>query len=159
VPRRRLGAVGHQVGVRLLELCAYREGRGAKRRTEVLDALRFIHSVAWPQMFGKPADDLQQAHACDDEFMITDADLSVCRFVSVPRAYGGFHPGALVAGMVRGMLEAAGFPARVSAHYVEPPAGGGAARPSARRTTLLIKFGAAVMERQRALDRAKAGGL
>jgi hypothetical protein len=49
-----------------------------KRKPEVLDVLKFIHSTAWPFMFGKAANDLQQANAADDEYMITDYDLMVC---------------------------------------------------------------------------------
>lgn len=67
----RLDAVGFQMGGRLLELCSYRE-KQLRRRPEALDALRFVHSVAWPAMFGKTADDLQQSHASEDEYMITD---------------------------------------------------------------------------------------
>jgi hypothetical protein len=63
-------------------------------------------------MFGKPADDLQQANAADDEYMISDRYLLPGRFISIPRSYGSFVPGSLVAGIVRGMLDAAGFPAR-----------------------------------------------
>lgn len=48
-----------------------------KRKPEVLDALKFIHSTAWPAMWGRPASDLQQANAADDEYMITDNDLPV----------------------------------------------------------------------------------
>lgn len=48
----------------------------------------------------------------DDEYMISDYDLPTNRFVSVPKSYGSFHPGAMVAGMIRGMLDAAGFAAR-----------------------------------------------
>jgi hypothetical protein len=45
----------------------------------VLDILKFIHSTAWPALFGKAADDLQQANAADDEYMISDHDLLVGR--------------------------------------------------------------------------------
>jgi hypothetical protein len=154
----------------------------------VLDVLKFIHSTAWPFLFGKPANDLQQANAADDEYMITDHDLlvggfflpyggrfgvplrqrprpaggrfllpyggrfgvplrqrprpaggrfllpyggrcgvfaaahthftpshftpQVGRYISVPRSYATFVPGSIVAGIVRGMLDAAGFPAQ-----------------------------------------------
>jgi hypothetical protein len=44
--------------------------------------------------------------------MISAHDLPTNRFVSVPKSYGAFNPGALVAGMIRGMLDAAGFAAR-----------------------------------------------
>ncbi len=58
----RLDRIGYEVGGRNLELLSYRD-RAPRRKTEILDALRFIHSTAWPFMFGKPADDLQQAAA------------------------------------------------------------------------------------------------
>ena len=99
------------MGYRILELLSYRE-KQVRRRTEVLDILKFIHSVAWPYMFGKTADDLQQANAADDEYMISDNDLLVQKYISIPKSYGTFVPGSIVAGMVRGLLDAAGFPAR-----------------------------------------------
>eukprot|EP00878_Enallax_costatus_P041907 GHUV01048831.1.p1 GENE.GHUV01048831.1~~GHUV01048831.1.p1 ORF type:complete len:162 (+),score=35.21 GHUV01048831.1:363-848(+) len=83
-----------------------------RRKPEILDILKHIHSVAWPYMFGKTADDLQQANAADDEYMISDHDLMVGKFISIPKSYSSFVPGSIVAGMVRGMLDAAGFPAR-----------------------------------------------
>jgi hypothetical protein len=47
----------------------------------------------------------------DDEYMVRDHDLLLNRFTSVPRAYAGFNPGgAIVAGVVRGLMETAGFP-------------------------------------------------
>jgi len=103
--------VGFEVGGRILELLSYRE-RNVRRHLEAVDILKYIHSVAWPYMFGKKADDLQQANAADDEYMISDNDLLVGKFISVPKSYSSFVPGSLVAGIVRGMLEAAGFPAR-----------------------------------------------
>lgn len=107
----RLDRVGYDVGTRILELLAYRE-KQMRRKTDNLDILKHLHSVAWPYMFGKPADDLQQANAADDEYMISDHDLLVGRFISIPKSYSSFVPGSLVAGIVRGMLDAAGFPAR-----------------------------------------------
>eukprot|EP00983_Pelagomonas_calceolata_P031590 990382-Pelagomonas_calceolata.AAC.3 len=44
--------------------------------------------------------------------MLSDFDLLLSRFISVPKTYGGFTAGSLAAGMVRGMLASAGFPAR-----------------------------------------------
>ena len=51
-------------------------------------------------------------HQADDEYMISDYDLLPSRYVSVPKSYGSFNPGGLVAGIVRGMLDTAGFQAR-----------------------------------------------
>lgn len=67
-PPHRLSKAGYDVGARVLELLSYRE-KAVKRKPEILDMLRWIHSTAWPYLFGKSADDLQQgaavsAHAC-----------------------------------------------------------------------------------------------
>lgn len=80
--------------------------------------------------------------------MISDYDLFVTKFVSVPKEMGHLNCNAYVAGVARGALEAAGFPCRVTAHFVSVP---GQPRP---RTTLLIKFDAEVMQREARL----AGG-
>lgn len=41
------------------------------------------------------------------------------QFISVPREMGSFTPAAIMAGIVKGVLDAAGFPARVTAHSGE----------------------------------------
>ena len=51
-------------------------------------------------------------HQAYDEYMISDYDLLPSRYVSVPKSYGSFNPGGLVAGIVRGMLDTAGSQAR-----------------------------------------------
>ena len=44
--------------------------------------------------------------------MISDNDLFVNKFISVPRDMGQLNCAAFVAGIVRGVLDGAGFPAR-----------------------------------------------
>ena len=58
---RRLEEVGHGVGLRLLEILAYRE-RAGRRDTRLLDILRFIHSTLWKYLFGRQAKDLEQSN-------------------------------------------------------------------------------------------------
>lgn len=48
----------------------------------------------------------------DDEYMISDSDLFVNKFISVPKDMGQLNCAAFVAGIVRGVLDSAGFPAR-----------------------------------------------
>ncbi len=48
----------------------------------------------------------------DDEYYIRDYDHLLSKYISVPRSYEPFNPGTLAAGMMRGMLDSAGFPAR-----------------------------------------------
>lgn len=54
-------------------------------------------------------------HAClqaEDEYMISDSNLFVNKFISVPKDMGGLNCAAFVAGIVKGVLDGAGFPAR-----------------------------------------------
>jgi Transport protein particle (TRAPP) component len=44
--------------------------------------------------------------------MISDVDLMVNKYVSVPKDMGGLNCAAFVAGIVKGALDNAGFPAR-----------------------------------------------
>jgi len=74
--------------------------------------------------------------------MISDNDLLVNKFISVPRDMGNLNCGAFVAGVVEGVLKSAGFPARVTAHSVGVE---GQSRP---KTTILIKFEPEVLERE-----------
>ncbi|GLC37374.1 hypothetical protein PLESTB_001594200 [Pleodorina starrii] len=146
----RLEKAGFEVGLRVLELLSYRE-KVLRRKTDVLDILRFIHGPAWQYLFGKTADDLQQAAHAEDEYYIRDYDLLVSRYISVPRSYEPFNPGTLAAGIMRGMLDSAGFPARVTAHFVSHK---DRPRPI---TTFMIKLEPSVMQRQAYLEAAKKG--
>uniref|UniRef100_A0A453BED7 Trafficking protein particle complex subunit 5 n=1 Tax=Aegilops tauschii subsp. strangulata TaxID=200361 RepID=A0A453BED7_AEGTS len=80
------------------------------------------------------ADSLEKGTEHEDEYMISEKELLVNRFISVPKDMGAFNCGAFVAGIVRGVLDNAGFPAVVTAHFVPIE---GQQRP---RTTILIKF-------------------
>ncbi|KAF8407237.1 hypothetical protein HHK36_006364 [Tetracentron sinense] len=110
---RRLEDAGYAVGARVLELLCHRE---------------------------KIADSLEKGTEHEDEYMISEKELLVNRFISIPKDMGTFNCGAFVAGIVRvtvfvkGVLDSAGFPAVVTAHFVPME---GQQRP---RTTILIKF-------------------
>lgn len=50
--------------------------------------------------------------------MISDYDLFVTKFISVPKELGHLNCNAYVAGIVRGVLDGAGFPARYACQPV-----------------------------------------
>ncbi|OAY66037.1 Trafficking protein particle complex subunit 5 [Ananas comosus] len=133
---RRLEDAGYAVGARVLELLCHRE-KGNRRETRLLGILSFIHSTVW-----KVADSLEKGTEHEDEYMISEKELLVNRFISVPKDMGAFNCGAFVAGIVRGVLDSAGFPAVVTAHFVPIE---GQQRP---RTTILIKFAEEVLRRE-----------
>ncbi|CAM6123315.1 unnamed protein product [Calypogeia fissa] len=138
---RRLEDAGYGVGLRTLELLCHRE-KGNRRETRLLGILSFVHSTVWKCLFGKVADSLEKGTEHEDEYMISEKELLVNRFISVPKDMGAFNCGAFVAGVVKGVLDSAGFPARVSAHFVAVE---GQQRP---RTTILIKFAEEVLQRE-----------
>lgn len=137
----RLEEVGFRVGERVLELLCYRE-KASRRETRLLGILSFIHTTVWKCLFGKAAESLERGTENEDEYMISDRELLVNRFISVPRDMGQLNCGTFVSGVVRGILEGAGFPAQVSAHYVAVE---GQTQP---RTTILMKFSEEVMARE-----------
>ncbi|CAN6337247.1 unnamed protein product, partial [Urochloa humidicola] len=138
---RRLEDAGYAVGARVLELLCHRE-KGNRRETRLLGILSFIHSTVWKVLFGKVADSLEKGTEHEDEYMISEKELLVNRFISVPKDMGAFNCGAFVAGIVKGVLDNAGFPAVVTAHFVPIE---GQQRP---RTTILIKFAEEVLHRE-----------
>ncbi|KAE9450909.1 hypothetical protein C3L33_17208, partial [Rhododendron williamsianum] len=99
---RRLEDAGYAVGARVLELLCHRE-KIAMLRHVLKDAV---------------ADSLEKGTEHEDEYMISEKELLVNRFISIPKDMGTFNCGAFVAGIVRGVLDSAGFPAVVSAHFV-----------------------------------------
>eukprot|EP00035_Acanthoeca_spectabilis_P023091 m.447655 g.447655 ORF g.447655 m.447655 type:complete len:186 (-) comp19544_c0_seq1:74-631(-) len=125
---KKLSDVGRRVGDRMLELLIMRE-RSSKRETKLNQFLLFIQMVVWKSLFGKQADLLEKDGDMNDTYLISDRDLVVNRFISVPPDMSSLNCGAFVAGIVEAILDGAHFPARVTAHSVEE-----------KGTTLLIKF-------------------
>jgi len=141
---RKLADVGFDVGVRMLELLVHRDKAG-KREVRILGILSFLHTNVWKSLFGKTADSLERGTSADDEYMISDHDLLVNRYISVPRDMGHLNCGSFAAGIVEGVLKSAGFPARVTAHSVAIE---GSSRP---KTTILVKFEPEVIARDERL--------
>lgn len=111
----RLDNAGYGIGVRLLELAAFKD-RPAKRDITVLSALQFVSGTLWTHLFGKTADTLQKSTDTANAFMIGDADPATNHFVSLrPELRRVFNPAAFVAGIIRGVLDGVGIPCTVAA--------------------------------------------
>jgi len=137
---KRLSDAGYSIGIRLAELIFYRE-KNNKRETKLLGILTFISYTVWKVLFGKQADSLEKSTEQEDEYMISENQpLSVTKFISIPKDYGGLNCASFVAGIVEGILDATEFPARVTAHSVPNE---GQRQP---KTVILIKFNPEVIE-------------
>ncbi|KAI9029544.1 NO signaling/Golgi transport ligand-binding domain-containing protein [Phycomyces nitens] len=140
---KRMNEFGYRVGTRLLELLSWRE-KVPKRETRVLGVLYFIHNVVWKALFNKQADSLEKSTENDDEYMISDNEPLLTRYISVPKELSQLNCNAYVAGIVEAVLDGCQFPARVTAHTV--PIDG-----YPQRTTILIKLEKEVLQREKLL--------
>ena len=147
--QHRLNTQGHPIGVKLLDLLLYREApRTQTRPLTIIALLHLIKLSVWGHLFGRSADGLEKSSdaAKPDEYMIIDNEPLVNRYVSVPREMSQLNCAAFVAGIVEGVCDGAGFPARVTAHTVGRHDEPGEMWPA--RTVFLVKFAPEVMERE-----------
>jgi len=125
-----------------------------------MSILQFVSSAVWKSLFGKAADSLERSIDHADEFMIVDYEPITSTYVSVPADLGQLSVDAYISGIVAGVLDGAGFPARVTAHSVtieegenpKPPINQGLP-PRKDKAVFLVKFSSEVLERDAALDR------
>ena len=149
-------------------VCRDKKGQ---HETKILGILQLIHTNLWTTMFGRKADSIEKGTDSDNEYMVNDANLSLTKYISVPDDLGGFTPASFVAGVVKGFLDGADFPAKVSAHHgtllavalvwsspaslsaphppcpADPPAVTVAGQPKPR-VTILIHFHDSVLARE-----------
>jgi hypothetical protein len=127
-----------------------------------MSILQFVSAAVWKSLFGKPADSLERSIDNADEYMIVDYEPITSTFVSVPSDLGQLSADSYISGIIAGVLEGSGFPARVTAHTVPMDEGEYASKtPGASNTLLhrrdkavfLVKFSKEVLARDAALDR------
>ncbi|KAJ2222123.1 protein particle complex subunit [Coemansia sp. RSA 1722] len=143
----KLNDIGKRVGVRVFELTMWRE-KNVHRENRVLQTLVFLNTVVWRALFDKQADSLERSTENDDEYMITDNEPAILKYISVPKEMASFSPGAFISGIVEAIAECCQCPARVTSHVV--PAEG-----MPLRTVILLKFDKEVMEREKRLEAGK----
>eukprot|EP00871_Galdieria_phlegrea_P003681 jgi/Galph1/4313/GphlegSOOS_G3010.1 len=141
----KLNNLGYRVGERSLELLCFRE-RINRRETRVVNILGFIRVNLWKFLFRKQADYLKKVTDREDEYYLEEEEPLVNRFISVPKDLGQLNCAAFMGGIIRGVLDSAGFPAAVSAHYVYNKEKN---RTSIPVTIFMIRFEESVMNRER----------
>lgn len=132
-----------------------------------MNILQFVSANVWKSLFGKPADSLERSIDHADEFMIVDYEPLTSTYVSVPSDLGQLSVDSFISGIVAGVLDAAGFPARVTAHSVTLEEGeanhvtttttGNITNPNLPprkdKAVFLVKFSPEVLKRDATLDR------
>nr|XP_053637647.1 trafficking protein particle complex subunit 5-like [Cherax quadricarinatus] len=99
----------------------------------------FIKFFCFQSLFGKEADKLDRA--TDDEriYYLIEKEPLVNRFISVPRDKSSINCAAFIAGIIESVLNATGFPAKVTALWH-------------KGTTFMIKFDDTVLTRDKQLE-------
>ncbi|KAI8593468.1 TRAPP subunit trs31 [Geranomyces variabilis] len=141
---KKLSDFGYRVGIRSLELLVFRD-RPNRRDTRLLNTLSFIHTNVWKTLFGRAADSLEKGTDNEDEYMISDNEPNVTKFIAVPKEMNQLSCGAFIGGIVEAVLDGCGFPAKVSAHST-----GSDQFPL--RTTILMKFDKSVLLREKGFE-------
>ena len=140
----QLSSMGYSLGDPLLELVVWRD-RNSKRETRLLPTLYMLHNTLWKALFDKPADSLEKGTDAEDEYMISDNDPPLSRWISVPRDMSTLNTNSWLAGLLEGVLDGCGMSAVVSAHST-------ATADYPNRTTFLLKFSKDVLLRERMLE-------
>jgi len=123
--------MGFAIGIRLLEHISWKE-KTSKRETKFLKLLFFITMNVWKALFGREA---VLEKSSESQYMISEPEMLVSKFISPPKAHPNSN--AFVAGIVEGILDAAEFPARVTAPNP---------MQKATKAYLLIEFSPEVLE-------------
>ncbi|XP_073990918.1 trafficking protein particle complex subunit 31 [Rhodnius prolixus] len=136
--QNKLCEMGQEVGIKLIDLYYMREKNG-KREIKLLNMLLFIRSTLWKGLFGKEADKLE--HANDDEriYYLIEKEPLVNKFISVPKDKGSLNCAMFIAGIIEAVLNAAGFTAKVTAHWH-------------KGTTYMVTFEESVIAKDKQLD-------
>jgi len=136
--QNKLADMGKQVGLKVIDLIVLRE-KNYKREIKLLSILLFIKSTVWKTLFAKEADKLE--HSTDDkQYYIIEKDPLVNRFISIPKDKGSLNCAAFNAGIVEGILETSGFPAKVIAQREK------------EATYYIIEFEESVISRDKQLE-------
>lgn len=109
----RLAGMGRHVGLRMLELLAYREA-GSKREINIESMLNFIRTTIWKTLFNKPPDDIRKFSSGEygifEREPITNIYVSTKKDKSSAKKTGNTPNMAyFVGGIVEGILISAGF--------------------------------------------------
>jgi hypothetical protein len=126
-----------------------------------MNILQFVSANVWKSLFGKPADSLERSIDHSDEFMIVDYEPLTSTYVSVPADLGQLSVDAFISGIIAGVLDGAGFSARVTAHSVtleegEHVSGSNSNSnlpPRKDKAVFLVKFSPEILKRDATMDR------
>ena len=145
---KQLEEMGYPLGARFLELIVFRD-KGSKKETNIVSILLFIKHSIWPIVFNKIDCSVEQNENQTNIYMIKEENSLCNQFACLPRGQRHANCSAFTAGLIEGILNAAGFSARVTALFDSEEGN----PESIERTTYLINFAPEVLERNLEYDK------
>jgi hypothetical protein len=139
--KSRLEDAGHSVGERVIELVGIRD-KGGKRENRLIAILQFTQHTIWKYLFNKSADELQVSTEEEGAYMLNEYEPLTNIYISIPSDLAQLNCAAFTAGIIRGVLHSADFPAKVTAHLQPVPG-------KRDKTTYLVKFNPEVIAREK----------
>ncbi|CAH8531795.1 unnamed protein product [Schistosoma turkestanicum] len=144
--QKRLSDFGKSVGERMVDI-VYTRDRPHKRDIRLYNALIFLKSNFWKNLFGKEADELERDGVDENIFYMIEHEPVVNRFIRFTyedkdekrKTFAPLNVAAFNAGVVEAFLSTIGFPCTVSATWY-------------KGTAYVIKFEESVNIRERQLD-------
>jgi hypothetical protein len=138
---KKLMDIGYQVGYRYYDLSVQKD-KTPKRETRIIRLLSYINVTIWKNLYGKAAgqDNMALDESTNTYQLFEQAPL-INRFISLPKGLTGLKCQYFNAGVIKGVLEVAGFPAEVKISYSQEGS-----------TVYLITFSDEVMKRDKSLD-------
>lgn len=117
---QKLADLGYSIGYRFYELAVYKE-KTLKRETKHLSILQYINTTIWKHLYGKPAgeNNMEKSIENPNTYMIFEQSPLVTKFISLPRELKGVKCTYFNAGIIRGILTCAEFPADVTIGLTE----------------------------------------
>lgn len=111
---QKLCDLGYSVGYRFYELSVYRE-KNLKRENKHLSILQYINSTIWKNLYGKPAGENNMEKSLENPnlYMIFEQQPLITRYISLPKDLTGVKCAFFNAGIIKGILTCAEFPADV----------------------------------------------
>lgn len=144
----QLEELGYPLGPRFLELICFRE-KSCKKELKIVDILFFISKYLWPCVFSKSIASVEQHAEYNHMYMLKEENSLCNRYVSLHRGQKTVNCSAFAAGLVEGLLNAAGFSSRVIAYYDNDD---GKGENSEEKTTYVIYFAPEIVERDELLS-------
>lgn len=148
----QLEELGYPIGPKFLELLCFRD-KGCKKELKIVEILFFISKSLWPCAFNKTISSIEQHAEYNHMYMLKEENSLCNRYACLHRGQKSVNCSAFAAGLVEGLLNAAGFSCRVIAYFDSDD---GKGENFEEKTTYVIYFAPEIVERDAKIPESRS---